>query len=86
MREPISALQDDTSSNLGETKEYMKLAKKSGLQLIYHIWPCLCVAEPQSTTLLGYGIKRLALLPDVGKTSNRLKKAQEGNWGWGGSE
>lgn len=43
--------------------------------------------------LLGYRIKKkdqkkkgLALLPDVGKTSNGLKKAQEGNWGWGGSE
>lgn len=84
MRETISALQDDTP-NLGEVKEDMKLGK-NGLQLIYHICQCLCVAEPQSTMLLGYGIRRLALLPDVGKTSNRLKKAQEGNWGCGGSE
>ena len=62
----------DYLSNLSsEMKEVVKQGE-SGLQLIYHIWPCLRVAEPQNTMLLGYGMKRLALLPDVGKTSNRL--------------
>lgn len=66
MTETVSAPWAGNPTDCGELEEDVKLRKRE-LLLVYQICPRLCAAEPQNIMLLGYGIKRLALLPDVGK-------------------